>query len=65
MSRAALERRLDSQDPRWVTAMVALIKDQDWFRWHDSGDIQSLEHLKNIFEVCKLTRLDPALDANT
>ena len=54
--RAALERRLDSLDhPQWVTAMVALIKGQPWFRWHDSGDIQSVEHLKNIFEVCKQT----------
>ena len=54
--RAALERRLDSLDhPQWVTAMVALIKGQPWFRWHDSGDIQSAQHLINIFEVCKLT----------
>ena len=53
---AALNRRLQAlQDPRWVSAMVTLIKDQDWFRWHDSGDIQSVEHLKNIFKVCKLT----------
>ena len=53
---AALSRRLQAlQDPRWVDAMVTLIQDQDWFRWHDSGDIQSLEHLKNIFEVCKRT----------
>ena len=53
---AALQRRLRAlEDPRWVSAMVTLIKDQDWFRWHDSGDIQSLEHLKNIFEVCKQT----------
>jgi len=52
----ALQRRLAAlQDPRWVDAMVTLIKDQDWFRWHDSGDIQSLEHLNKIFEVCKLT----------
>ena len=52
----ALQRRLAAlEDPRWVSAMVTLIKDQDWFRWHDSGDIQSLEHLKNIFKVCKLT----------
>ena len=52
----ALQRRLQAlQDPRWVDAMVTLIKDQDWFRWHDSGDIQSPEHLKNIFEVCKRT----------
>ena len=54
--RAALERRLDSLDhPQWVPAMVALIKGQPWFRWHASGDIQSHDHLKNIFEVCKLT----------
>ena len=52
----ALQRRLAAlEDPRWVDAMVVLIKDQDWFRWHDSGDIQSEQHLKNIFEVCKLT----------
>ena len=45
--RAALERRLDSLDhPQWVTAMVALIKGQPWFRWHDSGDVQSHEHLQ-------------------
>ena len=53
---AALQRRLQAlEDPRWVDAMVTLIKDQDWFRWHDSGDIQRLEHLKNIFIVCKRT----------
>ena len=53
---AALNRRLQAlMDPRWVTAMVTLIKGEKWFRWHDSGDIQSVEHLKNIFEVCKRT----------
>ena len=52
----ALSRRLQAvQDPRWVDAMVTLSKGQDWFRWHDSGDIQSLKHLENIFEVCKRT----------
>ncbi len=35
--------------------MVTLIRDHKWFRWHDSGDIQNPEHLKNIFEVCKRT----------
>ena len=53
---AALERRLKAlEHPQWVEAMVQLIRGQDWFRWHDSGDIQSLEHLNKIFEVCKLT----------
>ena len=32
-----------------------LIKKQKHFRWHDSGDIQSLEHLQNIFRVCRAT----------
>ena len=52
----ALERRLQAlKHPLWVDAMVTLIRDHKWFRWHDSGDIQSPEHLKNIFEVCKRT----------
>ena len=52
----ALDRRLQAlTDPRWVEAMVTLITGQAWFRWHDSGDIPSPEHLKNIFEVCNRT----------
>jgi len=52
----ALKRRLAAlQDPRWVSGMIALIKGHPVFRWHDSGDIQSAQHLKNIFEVCKQT----------
>ena len=41
--------------PLWVEAMVAQIKNQKYFRWHDAGDIQSADHLQKIFEVCKLT----------
>ena len=52
----ALNRRLKAlEDPRWVEAMVVLVTGHAHFRWHDSGDIQSVEHLKNIFEVCKRT----------
>mgnify|MGYP005825587275 FL=1 len=58
----AMQRRLAKlHDPRWIDAMVTLINGRHWqkpqpvFRWHDSGDIQSVQHLKNIFEVCKLT----------
>jgi len=41
----------------WVKAMATLIqsKKADVFRWHDSGDVQDLEHLNKIFEVCRLT----------
>jgi len=52
----ALSRRLDSlTHPDWVQAMAVLIKGKKHFRWHDSGDLQGPEHLKKIFEVCKLT----------
>ena len=52
----ALTRRLESlQDPQWVEAMVVLIKGKKHFRWHDSGDIQSVDHLKKIFQICDLT----------
>ena len=52
----ALTRRLESlQHPQWIEAMAVLIKGKKHFRWHDSGDLQSVDHLKKIFEVCKLT----------
>jgi len=52
----ALQRRLESlTHPQWVEAMTTLVKKKKHFRWHDSGDIQSVQHLINIFEVCKLT----------
>ena len=54
--KAALARRLASLGhPDWIKAMTILIKGQAVHRWHDSGDIQSVEHLKAIFEVCKNT----------
>jgi hypothetical protein len=54
--------RLESlMHPYWVDAMVYQItvysgkKNIDVFRWHDSGDLQSLRHLEMICEVCHLT----------
>ena len=43
--------------PDWVQAMAHLInsKKPDVFRWHDSGDVQDLEHLHKIYDVCRLT----------
>ena len=52
----ALARRLKSLDhPQWVEAMTTLVKKKKHFRWHDSGDIQGVAHLKKIFEVCNNT----------
>ena len=54
--KSALARRLEALGhPSWVKAMTILIKGQAVHRWHDSGDLQSVEHLKAIFEVCKNT----------
>jgi hypothetical protein len=54
--RLALARRLESlPHPQWVLAMTVLIKGEEVFRWHDSGDLQSSWHLKRIFEVCNAT----------
>jgi hypothetical protein len=42
----------------WVDAMVYLIKYHEMkeFRWHDTGDIVSEEHLSNIINVCFRTK---------
>ena len=58
----ALDRRLEKveNNPKWVEAMAFLIS---WyctktkvFRWHDSGDVQSLEHLVMIVEIANRTK---------
>lgn len=51
-------KRLEAiKDPRWVEAMVYLIKfhNQAYFRWHDSGDLQGTWHLRKIVEVAEQT----------
>lgn len=41
--------------PLWIEAMVTLISKSktEFFRWHDSGDLQSVEHLTRIVEIAK------------
>jgi hypothetical protein len=43
------------EDPDWISGMVSAIGQDQFFRWHDSGDIQSLEHLEKIVDVCNAT----------
>ena len=56
---AALETRFASlEHPEWVSAMTAQItaaNKNGFFRWHDSGDIQSVAHLRNIVLVALAT----------
>ncbi len=53
----ALYKRLDavvSDTPKWENLITQLIERKErsgYFRWHDSGDIQSIEHLNAINNV--------------
>lgn len=59
---AAYQRRLEHfGDPRWIEAMVKLVYWQCaetgvlYFRWFDSGDLQSVEMLRSICAVAACT----------
>ncbi len=49
------------QDPRWVEAMATIIEvraatvppERRFFRWHSSGDVQNLDHLRKIVEIAE------------
>ena len=44
--------RIDAtHNPDWVKAMIISIGNAEYFRWHDSGDIYSLEYLEKIIQV--------------
>jgi len=52
----AMAKRLEMiQHPNWVDIMVREISRtrEKHFRWHDSGDLQSLNHLEKIVEIAK------------
>lgn len=54
----AMERRYRALwDSRWTAAMVKAIRNTGnrYFRWHDSGDLQSVNHFRNIVEVARHT----------
>ena len=52
---AALSNRLDLMaSPEWVPAMIEKIRIEEqtgFFRWFDSGDLQSLKNLKDIVRI--------------
>jgi hypothetical protein len=58
----AMTKRLKAiQSPDWVGNMSELIRrkseripaDRRYFRWHDSGDIQSFDHLLDIITIAR------------
>jgi hypothetical protein len=53
---AAHEKRLDGLSSiSWTDSMVKLISASktDYFRWHDSGDLQSFQHLLDIVRIAE------------
>jgi hypothetical protein len=57
----AMRKRLKAiRNPQWTAAMIFLIDAQakrnstPHFRWHDSGDIQSMKHLCKIVRIAQL-----------
>lgn len=54
---AQYKRLAAIEDPRWTDAMVFMIDrtGDAFFRWHDSGDLQSVDHLSRIMDVCRRT----------
>jgi len=47
-------KRLESiTKPEWVDAMVKLIGNKPFFRWHDAGDLQSVDHLIKIATIAR------------
>lgn len=60
--RSGLTKRLEAiENLRWVEAMTLLIRSRcsnkgiDYFRWFDSGDLQSSDMLSRIIAVCNAT----------
>lgn len=39
----------------WIDAICTSIGSDSYFRWHDSGDLQSIHHLNLIILVCRET----------
>lgn len=61
---AALDRRLSALAraladagfrAQFVSAMAYLIGRHQWFRWHDSGDLQSVAHFRLLCDIARAT----------
>ena len=55
VQKAMAERLLRLTSRTWVADMVTAIgyETSDYFRWHDSGDLQSPKHLRRIVDVAR------------
>lgn len=60
VQKAHANRAASLSSVSWVDAMVYQIRESktDYFRWHDSGDLQSLQHL---FDIVRIAEALPAV----
>ena len=49
------QARFERTGVAWIDLMVKSLERETWFRWLDSGDLQSERMLKRIIKVCELT----------
>ena len=50
-----LRAAIASGGDEWAHAFAVCLKGVGWFRWHDSGDLQSVGHFDLIVRVCEET----------
>jgi hypothetical protein len=57
VAKAHAKRLAGIASPLWTMAVVTMLEraKAKWHRWHDSGDLQSVEHLTKICAVAALT----------
>lgn len=58
VAKAHDKRLISLNKAGWVEKMAAVINAKEsngYFRWFDSGDLQSVKHLEKIVAVCRLT----------
>jgi hypothetical protein len=50
----AWDRRYEATfKPHFVDAMIRLIEDEPYFRWHDTGDVYSVQYLGSIIAIAE------------
>ena len=60
VKKAHAKREAGITNPKWVEAFVVMLNNHTsfavpYFRWHDAGDIRSIEHFAKICEICVMS----------
>jgi len=55
LSLALQAKRASPSWDSWLFSFERLMQNQQYFRWHDSGDLQSVDHFQFIIDACNRT----------